>query len=268
MSTKTQQRLARQERAKAMRDAERKSAQRKRSFMIGGIVTVVILLVVALGIGISASRSNNGGKIVVPVASSLLGADYAKTGTFVGKNTAPVTMDAYEDFHCSVCDQFESQVGTTVTKMIADGTLRVRYHMLTIIDANIGGNYSARSANAFAAAVTYGGANANGVSRAGAFHAALYKNYPPESNVNGLTNAKMIQLAKSVGITSQQFIDAVNGDTYKGWVNKTTDNSSKAKVTGTPTFFVNGKLTENSAFASGSDFSPTAFTSVINAAAK
>jgi protein-disulfide isomerase len=262
MVSKSQQRGGRQERAKAMREAERKAAARKRTLTVSGIVVAVIALIVALGIGISASRSSSSHPVVVPANGQLTGPAYAKSGMTIGNATAPMTMDAYEDFNCPVCGDFEKAAGSTVVSMINDGSLRVRYHMMDFIDTHNGGTYSLRAANAFAAANSD-----DGNSRALAFHSGLYANQPDESSKAELSDAKILQIAAQAAITDQAFIAAVHNLRYQSWVSKTTDNASKAGVNGTPTFFLNGKKVDDNSLrdASGA-YTATAFQNVVNAA--
>ena len=68
----------------------------------------------------------------------------------------------------------------------------------------------------------------------------LYQNQPSEGS-DGLTNAKLIELGKSVGLTSSSFADAINNKTYTAWAGKVTDTFSSRDYTGTPTVVVAGK---------------------------
>ncbi|HSP37877.1 MAG TPA: thioredoxin domain-containing protein [Frankiaceae bacterium] len=238
-STKTAQRRARQERARAAREAERRSARRKKQGIIAAVVVVVLVVAVGIGIAVGTSRSGGKGPLVSPTDAVTTGSPIAVGGMLVGRPTAPVTLDLYEDFTCPVCGQFEKADGATVASLISSGRIKVRYHMLSFIDDKNGSTYSHRSAGAFAAADTYGGAD-----KALALHTALYANQPNENSSAGLTNSKIIQLASDAGITSQQFVDAVTKNSYAGWVSQVADDGSKAGVTGTPTIFINEKQVE------------------------
>jgi protein-disulfide isomerase len=73
------------------------------------------------------------------------------------------------------------------------------------------------------------------------FHDALYANQPAEGS-NGLTNAKLIEIGKAVGLTSSTFVDAVNKQTYDAWVANVTNQFAQRGFNGTPTIVVNGKV--------------------------
>jgi protein-disulfide isomerase len=262
MTTKTQQRRDRQERARALREAERKSARRRRNLLTTGVVVLVLLVVVGVGIAVSASRSSTSGPVLQPKDAVTTGAPVAVGGMLIGNPAAPVTMDAYEDFTCPICGEFEKADGASLTTLIQNGTVKVRYHMMSFIDDHNGGTYSHRSANAFAAADTYAGPM-----QALALHAALYANQPDESSAAGLTDSKITDLASSAGITSQQFVDAVTKNSFKGWVGTVADDASKAGVTGTPTIFLNEKQIQTNALVNASGaFDPALLTQQIDAA--
>ena len=73
-------------------------------------------------------------------------------GVTVGRSTAPVTLDLYEDPQCPVCAQFESQVGPAISGWIASGKVKVHYHVISFLDSASTTKYSSRAANALYAA--------------------------------------------------------------------------------------------------------------------
>jgi protein-disulfide isomerase len=147
--------------------------------------------------------------------------------------TGPVVVDLYEDFMCPICHNFEDQSGPTIKQLVAANKITVRYHTVSILDRSSNGTkYSTRAAGAAAEAAIEG--------KFIEYHDALYANQP-EENSNGLTDAKLIDIGKSVGLTSSAFADAVNKQTYDSWVSKVTDTFSARHYTGTPTIVVAGK---------------------------
>jgi protein-disulfide isomerase len=60
----------------------------------------------------------------------------------------PHTLDLYEDALCPACQALESRGGARLAKAVTDGTLRIRYHLLNMLDqrsqpagySTIGGN--------------------------------------------------------------------------------------------------------------------------------
>jgi protein-disulfide isomerase len=263
-TTKTQQRLLRQEKARAVREAERRATARRKRFVVGAIVAAVIVLMAGIGIAVGVSRSGKSGPLVAPRDAVTTGSPVAQGGMLIGKATAPVTLDLYEDFTCPICGEFEKGDGATVSKLIADGRVKVRYHMLSFIDDNNGSTYSHRAANAFAAADTFAGAD-----KALALHAALYANQPSETSSTGLPNTRILDLASTAGITSQPFTDAVDKNAYASWVSRAADDGSKAGVNGTPTIYVNEKKVDLTKLVNASkQFDPALLTAAVDTAAK
>lgn len=212
---------ARRERAATARaEAEAKERRRKRMIVLASVLGVIILAAV---IGIIVQNSRQDSKPVVLPATAT-GDD---NGIVVGKATAPVTVDFYEDFQCPICRQFETSTGATVRSLIDTGKIKAVYHMMSFI-----GPDSVRAANAGAAAADAG--------KFEAYHQVLFANQP-EENSGGFTNDRLIQLGSQVGLTSSAFTDAVKSGRFDGYVAKVEDNASKRGVTGTPTVKVNGK---------------------------
>lgn len=262
--TKTAQRRARQEKARAAREAERRASLRKRRLVVGGVVAAVLVLAAVIGIVVGTSRSGGKGPLVLPRDAVTTGSPVAQSGILIGQASAPVTLDLYEDFNCPICGEFEKADGPTVNNLIKDGKIKVRYHMLSFIDDHNGGTYSHRSSGAFAAADTYGTAD-----QALALHAALYANQPDENSSAGLPNSKIIELASDAGVTSQQFVDAVTKNSFAPWVQRVADDGSKAGVTGTPTIYVNEKQVQLQSLANSSgQLDPSLLTKAIDGAAK
>ncbi len=263
-STKTAQRRARQERARAAREAERRAARRRKNLVVGGVVAAVIAVLVGIGVivGVTSSGSDNRA-VVAPRGAVMDGPAIARGATVVGNADAPVTVDLYEDFNCPVCGQFEKADGEALNALVKDGTAKIRYHMLSFIDDKNGGTYSHRAANAFAAAFQYGTPE-----QAQALHAALYANQPDESSAAGLSNERILELARSVGLTSPQFAAAVNNDEFGPWVKEVADLGSKAGVNGTPTIFVNERQVElKSLINQAGQLDPNILTQQVRAAA-
>jgi protein-disulfide isomerase len=70
----------------------------------------------------------------------------------------------------------------------------------------------------------------------------LYANQP-EENSDGLTDAKLIDLGKSVGL-GDSFATAVTDRTYDTWAGKATETFSSRGYNSTPTIVVDGKAVE------------------------
>jgi protein-disulfide isomerase len=216
------------ERGKAQRIvAQQRAAERRRKVTLWTTIGVVAVLLIAGAIGWGVLAGQDQGKVNTPSAA-------VDEGTAFTVGSGPVTIDLYEDFMCPICHEFETQSGATIQQLVSANKVTVRYHPVAILDGSSNGTqYSTRSAGAAAAAAEGG--------KFLAYHDVLYQNQPAE-NSDGLTNAKLIDLGKSVGLTTSSFADAINNKTYTAWAGKVTDTFSSRGYTGTPTVLVAGKV--------------------------
>ena len=217
------------QRADARRVVEQqKATERRRRVTLWTSVAVVLVLVIAGLVGwsqLSNQQSDTASKLVTPSVA-------VDQGTAFKVGTGPVQVDLYEDFQCPICNEFEQQTGATVKQMIDQNKITVLYHPVSILDRESNGTeYSTRSAGAAAAAAEGG--------KFTQYHDALYQNQPAEGT-DGLTNAQLIDLGKTVGLGTA-FANAVNDKTYDAWAAKATDTFSSRGFNGTPTILVAGK---------------------------
>jgi protein-disulfide isomerase/uncharacterized membrane protein YphA (DoxX/SURF4 family) len=204
---------------------QRRQQGERRVRLASGATALVLVALVGIGIGVQASR------IPAPTGPVPAGVSLAD-GVTVGKATAPVTLDLYEDPQCPVCAQFESQVGPAISGWINSGKVKVHYHVISFLDSSSTTKYSSRAANAlYAAAAVSPDAFAK-------YHQVLYQQQPAEGSA-GLTEDKLVQLAQQSGAGAAA--DQIRAGTYADYVARATDQSSKDGVTGTPTVLVNGK---------------------------
>ncbi len=205
---------------------EQRQRQGERRVRRASAATALVLVaLVAAGIGVQASR------IPTPTGPTPPGVSLTG-GVPVGKATAPVTLDLYEDPQCPVCAQFEAQVGPTIAGWIASGKVAVHYHVISFLDSASTTKYSSRAANALYAAA------AVSPDSFVKYHQLLNQQQPAEGSA-GLTEDTLVQLAQQAGAGAAA--DQIRAGTYADYVTKATDQSSKDGVTGTPTVRVNGK---------------------------
>ena len=240
------------DRGKAKRIVEQqRAAERRRKVTLWTTIGVVAVLVIAglVGWGVLAGQEKStASKLTTPSVA-------VDGGTAFAIGSGPVTINLYEDFMCPVCRSFETQSGATLEQLVSENKVTVRYHPVAILDpASNGTQYSTRSAGAAAAAAEGG--------KFIEYHDVLYQNQPAE-NSSGLTDAKLIELGKSVGLTGTTFADAINNETYTAWVGKATDTFSSRGFSGTPTVVVGGKPVTG---ANGGVPGPAELTSAVAAA--
>ncbi|MFI6074022.1 DsbA family protein [Actinoplanes sp. NPDC051343] len=208
---------------------QQKAAERRRRVTIWTSIAVVVVLVAAGLIGwtvLAQQDKATASKLTVPPG-------VVDDGTAWKVGDGPVTVDLYEDFMCPICHEFENQTGATIKQLVQQHKITMRYHTVSILDRSSNGTkYSTRAAGAAAAAGVEG--------KFVEYHDVLYANQPAEGS-NGLTDAKLIDLGKSVGLTGDTFTDAVSKHTYDPWVTTVTNQFTRRGFTGTPTVVVNGK---------------------------
>jgi protein-disulfide isomerase len=219
----------RQAKAAAMRAAAAKAEARRRQLIVGSVVLVVIVLIIGVFVVVQNARRDTA------TASGATPANLGPSNSIVvGEASAPVTLVAYEDFQCPVCNDFEKLNAAQIDAWVKAGTVKVDYRPVSILDRASEDNYSTRALNAVGALVN------STPSAFPAYHKALFA-AQPEENGPGLTNQKLIDLAVAAGAPKDAMTAAVNGETYKGWTVRATDQASKDGLSGTPRILVNGK---------------------------
>jgi len=158
------------------------------------------------------------------------GANPSGDGLVLGDG--PVTVDLYVDLQCPICQNFEGTAGATLNQLVADHTIKIVYHPIAILDDRSTTGYSTRAGAAVAAS--------GGTGKLADYLTALYKAQPAEGSA-GLTNAELIRIAGTVGITDQSFADAVDSGQYRSWVTHVTEVADGKGIRATPTVLVNGQ---------------------------
>ncbi|MFB7500967.1 DsbA family protein [Streptomyces sp. NPDC056161] len=222
------------ERLAVEREKQKSAEKRRRALIVG--VSVVCVLGVAAAIGVLAAnagkkKSSAGtGPVVAP--SGAQGKD--SLAIPVGKDSAKSTLTIWEDFRCPACQAFETAYRPTLHELTDAGKLRIDYHLVTLIDGNLGGSGSLRAANAAACAQDAG--------KFRDYHDVLYENQPKETDDAFAGNAKLIELAGKVnGLDTPTFRKCVDGGTHNSWVAKSNQAFQAGGYSGTPTVLLNGK---------------------------
>ena len=143
----------------------------------------------------------------------------------------PVNVEAYIDFQCPFCRQFEMSAGSTLDTLLAQGLISLVRHPMNFLDEISPTRYSSRAAAASAAA-----------SDAGMFHEyarVLFEDQPPEGGP-GLSDGQLIELGEGIGISDPQFAATIRRGTYLPWPSFVTQRAIARGVAGTPSVFVDG----------------------------
>jgi protein-disulfide isomerase len=215
---------------------EQKRRERTRNLLVVGVV-VVAVLIIGVVLAVVQSKSDTTGK-----ALTSSGTPTNLTGTYdvvIGKTSAPTTIKLYEDLQCPICQEFEKVAGQQVLAAIADGKVKVDYHMVAFLDRSSTTAYSSRALNAAMAVLSTAGPQAFLK-----FHTLAYANQPAEGSA-GLPDSTLIDWAVQAGADKAKVTPLINGNTYHQWVVNATGQMSKDGVTGTPTVYINGKKYTN-----------------------
>ncbi|GAA1159838.1 thioredoxin domain-containing protein [Kribbella jejuensis] len=201
--------------------------QQKRRVAPGIVVVIVLVLALGAGVGVQYYRGHS----KVEVASTgrtepavITGPGTSGKGVTVGKAGAKVNIDLYLDFRCPHCAEFEKDSGATIDKLVEDGTATLTYWPLQFVNPDS----SPRLANAFAAAA------ANG--KALSFVDELYGDFS-----KSWTSDQLIELGKQLGVGDAKYQQALQDNTYAGWLESVNKAADDRGVTGTPTVYVDGK---------------------------
>lgn len=226
------------ERAAAAYAAEQAKARRKKQWIIGGIVLVVIGAAVGIGIAVqnhtsSVNSSAANGPLVLPSGT----VDNGLAIPYGTDQSAKVTLTIYEDFRCPYCAQAESMFNSIYSAQAQAGKILVKYYIVNLIDRNDGGTGSITAGNAAACAQNVGNAKFK------AFHDILYKNQPDETDDAFSSNATLLTYAKQVsGLDSPSFESCLDSGRYQPWVNKnyTSLQTAEGGSVSTPDYLING----------------------------
>jgi protein-disulfide isomerase len=154
-----------------------------------------------------------------------------KDGAGVVLGSGPVTVDAYIDFLCPYCRRFEIAAAPTLNAMVDDGLISLVYHPMSFLDEASTTRYSSRAGAASGCAADAG--------KFAEYAHALYASQPPEGGA-GLSDAELMKLGSSVGLSDETFGACVLSGRYLDWPPYVTELATDLGVTGTPTVLVGG----------------------------
>ncbi|MFD8152945.1 DsbA family protein [Streptomyces sp. NPDC001046] len=222
------------ERLAVEREKQKSADKRRRALIVGGAVVAVLGLAAVIGVVAANAGKDDGseasGPVVVP--SGAQGKDGLAVP--VGKDSAKSTLTVWEDFRCPACKSFETVYRPVIQELTEAGQLKVDYHLVTLIDGNMGGTGSRNAANAAACAQDAG--------KFAAYHDVLFDNQPQEVDDAYADNGKLIELAGKVdGLDTPAFRKCVEDGTHNSWVAKSHQAFDKGGFSGTPTVLFDGK---------------------------
>lgn len=211
------------DRLRAEREREKAGERRRRTMKVAAVVVGVLVVGAAVGVTVASQSGDDGG-----------GDTQSAKPITVGKADAPSKLTVYEDFRCPACAQFENGYRGTVQSLEKAGKLKAEYHLVTLIDGNMGGSGSQKAANAAACARDEG--------KFTAYHDVLFQNQPAEQDDAFASNKRLLDLAKKVdGLSGAPFEQCVKSGKHDKWVQESNDAFAASKHQATPTILLDGK---------------------------
>jgi protein-disulfide isomerase len=214
-----------------------------------GLVVVLLIAVAVIGgvIYSNAQKNKTEGQAIKP-ASVSVSYPVTRDGVVVvaGKPDAKVTIDVYEDFLCPFCRKFEDGNHEAIERKLSDGSLRVRYHLVTILNEKSDPpGYSLDAANAAVCAADSG--------QFPAYYRSLFNNQP-EEGARGFDKAQLAGLGTELGAEAS-FKSCVDSGRYDVDIRAANDQVTSLpylakdfgngqKGFGTPTIAVGEKLVD------------------------
>jgi protein-disulfide isomerase len=142
-----------------------------------------------------------------------------------------VRVDAYIDFLCPFCRQFEERSAPHLNRLLDGGAISMVYHPLGFLDRLSTTRYSSRASAASGCAADF--------DRFRAYKDVLFANQPPEGGP-GLSQEELVALGAEAGLTDQRFAECVAGLTHLPWTEYVTLRAAEQGISGTPSVFVAG----------------------------
>jgi len=254
--SKNERREAAREKAKQLRESQRKKDRRSKVVLQGSVIiaSLAILAVVALVIVNSVKTPGPGPRNMLS-DGILIGQDFTATptaGLKSGADPVPnerdeesgvISIQMYVDYFCPVCGDFEKANEDQLTTWIESGAATVEIFPMAILDRlSQGTKYATRAANAAACVAD------TSPDQYYDFHNILFANQPKEGSA-GLTDDELIALTAEAKVSSPRIVaDCIEDQKFKKWVEDARSraqtgpiaNSNVEKIAGTPTVIVNG----------------------------
>ncbi|MFD8274684.1 DsbA family protein [Streptomyces flaveolus] len=158
-------------------------------------------------------------------------ASASPSGDGIVVGAGPVQVDAFIDFLCPFCKQFEGRSGPILDELAANEAISLVYHPMGFLDGLSTTRYSSR-ASAASGCASDGGHFME-------YLYALFANQPPEGGP-GLSDDELVELGRTVGLTDSSFAACVRQGVYLDWSSFVTATAIQRGVGGTPTVAVQG----------------------------
>jgi protein-disulfide isomerase len=172
-----------------------------------------------------------GGAMTHSIPPSRVPAGATPEGDAIVIGEGPVRLDAFIDFLCPFCRQFELSTASALAGLMADRLVSAAYHPMNFLDQASTTNYSTRAAAASGCAADQG--------RFLEYAHALFVHQPPEGGP-GLSDAELAGIGRAAGLADASFAACLADAPYLDWPSYVTARATAAGVRATPTVLVAG----------------------------
>jgi protein-disulfide isomerase len=203
-----------------VRERRRRKKQRERltwGFIIAGVVLIIAAIIIM-------PYLQPVGDIIIPPSLDRSMVD----GNSIGDPNAPVVLEEFSDFQCGHCRNFSENVEPQLIKeYVASGELYIVYKALPLYPSSI--------------PISEASLCARDQGKFWEYKDIVYANQNSNSS-NPYSTRRLSAFAESIGLDVEAFDDCVGDRMHKDEVEQIMLEAQDLEVTGTPTFFVNGKL--------------------------
>ena len=224
-----------------MRKEREKADRRQRNLITIAIVVVVLALVAVGGYAIkstSDARAKETAVVTPKGATDDFGVPFTAADAGGEPASDPVKVVLYEDLQCPVCRAFEQANGAFLDEAVKNGDISIEYRLLAFLDRASPNQYSSRAGSAALCAFDSGGGEAYKKATN-----LMWANQPQENSA-GPEDAALVDTLDQAGVSGDTVEACVLKGKFVPWLEEATEASRDAKVTGTPTVFVDGKKVE------------------------
>ncbi len=255
--SKNQRREAARQKARELREAQKRKERRNRFLVQGGIIVaaLVAVTVVALIIFTSVRPAGPGpknmasdgikiGQNLVAVRTPALPVSASPTQSKPNPSNV-IDVRIYVDYQCPYCKQFEAANSQQLESLLDSGAITLEIHPIAILNrSSLGTKYSTRAAAAMACVANYSPDDYFTV------NTAMFEHQPDEGT-NGLTNDQIAKIITDAGVkNAKEITDCIKDQRFANWVDAATVRAAKGPIPGTtqisavtqtPTVLVNGQ---------------------------
>lgn len=221
--------MSKRERREARKEEQRKATQRqlKSKRLRSALIWIGSIFVICLGVWGLVKVS--GPQTEQP---QLTTSQVAESEQVKGAENAPITLIEYSDFQCPACKQYAPVVRQILENYPDDIRFVYRHYPLRSIHAQ------AQIASEAAEAAGMQG-------KFFEFHDLLFDGQNEWAGSNSQAEEKFLEYAEQLSLDVQKFRDDMDSDWVRDKVNNDYSSGLQSGVSGTPSFFMNGKSIQN-----------------------